>query len=416
MAKKKSSTSTVAKAAAAAAAAAVASASTPDDRVLFFSNTDEDEDDDHELNAEVLEGLAQMDESSGGEILWWELYCDSPLDKAGMVRKLTTSEIKGLPGECLELGPGEYHVIARTKRGRFVKGTRQRIKISGFARPAAAATPATPTADPLLMMQQMEERLERKRMSARQDRWQEIKFWAPILAPIGIELAKGLFGNRGGESIKDLVGAMVGMKDLVGAGAGDKQVETLLRGIELARDMDTGKANGSTWPDVIANGVTSLAREFRPLAESAFKNRNGQQTTPPPALQFQTAPAGGGALPASSSSSPTPGGEVPQAPQDNAMIAMVEPLLRRLVADLEDFAMNAADPSLAAEALMVKIPRHFKSMVQPEQMKSWLTQPDWWQVLVSFHPPLQPYQAFCDDVRLELLQSLEPQAEDQVQE
>jgi hypothetical protein len=266
------------------------------------------------------------------------------------------------------------------------------------------------------MMQQMEERLERKRMSARQDRWQEIKFWAPILAPIGIELAKGLFGNRGGESMKDLVGALVGMKDLVGAGAGDKQVETLLRGIELARDLEPGKS-GSTWPDVVVNGVTSLAREFRPLAESAMKNRNGQQQpTPAPALQFQTAPAAG-ALPASSSSatpapasssSSTPGAE---APGDNGMLAMVEPLLRRLVADLEDFATNAADPGLAAEALLVKIPRSLKSMVQPDQVKQWLTQPDWWQVLVTFHPPLTPYQAFCDDVRLEILHSLEPQAE-----
>lgn len=407
MAKKKNN-SNVAKAAAAAAAAAVnATQQADDDKVWLWSNDADDDDDDGELNDEIMEGLAQIDEAAAGEITWWELYCDSPLEKAGLVRKMGTSELKGLRSECLGLGPGEYHVIARTKRGRFVKGSRQRIQISGFARPSAAAStgPAPATVDPLVLMSQMEERLERRRMAARAERMAEIKFWAPILAPIGIELAKGLFGRGGnGESLKDLVAAMVGMRDLTGGGS--KEVETLLKGIELARDLEPGSAKGATWPDVIANGLNGLVK---PVSEAlAARRGNGVSAAPAaPATQLQFQPAAAAAaLPASTN------GATPAAPQpsqeDNAMLAMVEPTLRRLAIDLEEFATNAADPLLAAEALLSKVPRTLKSMVKPEQLKGWLSQADWWEITVRFHPPLQPYQAFCDDVRMGLLEQLEP--------
>jgi hypothetical protein len=409
---KKKNNNTVAKAAAAAATAAVnAAAQADNDKVWLWSNEDEEEEN-SELNDEIMEGLQQIDEAAAGEIVWWELYCDSPLEKQGLVRKMGTAELKGLRTECLGLGPGEYHVIARTKRGRFVKGSRQRIQISGFAKSANnTSTSVAPSVDPLVLLSQMEERMERRRLAARAERMAEVKFWAPILAPIGIELAKGLFGRGGnGESIKDMVAAMVGMKDLVGGGG--KDVDNLLKGIELARDLEPANSKGSTWPDVIATGVTSLAKEFRPLAETLAARRNGTPVplSGPTQLQFQPA----------ASPSPTPPGQsthahsepppsaASEAAGDTAMLALVEPVLRRLAIDLEEFATNAADPALAAEALLAKVPRTLKSMVQPEQLKGWLSLPNWWELTVGFHPALQPYQAFCDDVRLELLVQLEP--------
>lgn len=388
---------------AAAAAAAAINASDPN-RVWMFSNeTDADDDDDAELHDEILQGLAQVDESAIGEITWWELYCDTPLEKAGQIRKLATSELKGLRDECLQLGPGEYHVVARSKRGTFVPKSKVRIKISGFARPATPTSTTAPM-DPFLMMAQMEERLERRRLAARAERMNEIKFWAPILAPIGIEFAKGLFGRSNGESIKDLVAAFVGMKDLMGgAGAGEKQVETLLKGIELARDLQPGDSKGSTWPDVLANGISTIAK---PIADSLAQRRGVNNGT-----QLQLGPA---ADPAAAQATPQPAGAI-AGPTTNgatgekdAMWAMIEPVLKRLGQDLEEFAVNGADPGLAAEALLVKIPRSVKAMVQPEQLKTWLNEPTWWAMLVQFQPALQPYQAFCDDVRMAILEQLEP--------
>lgn len=399
---------TVEKIAAAAATAAVRASANDDGPVWLFNNEQDGDDDEAEqLNDEILEGLQQIADSAGQDLCWWELYCDAPLEKAGLVRKMGTSELKGLQTECLGLGPGDYHVIARTKRGRFVKGSRQRIQISGFARPSSSSpAPATPAVDPLTLMAQMEAKFERQREARRAERMAEIKFWAPILAPIGIELAKGLFGRSNGESMKDLVGALVGMKDLVGGGGSGKDVENLLKGIELARDLEPGSKSGSTWPDVVVNGITSIVKETRPLVESFAARKNGVTPAAPTQLQFQ--PAQPATTTASSSATPTVDQQQPTA-QGDAMLAMVEPLLRRLAADLEDFATNAAEPMLAAEAMLVKIPRTVRAMVQPEQLKGWLNHPDWWEHLVRFHPNIAPYQAYCDDVRLGVLELMDPQ-------
>jgi hypothetical protein len=404
--------STVAAAAAAAAAAAVrATHDEEESGVRLKWATDEDDDDDGEVSDEILQGLAQIDEQAGGEIVWWELYCDSPIDKAGQIRKLSTSEIKGVRDECLQLGPGEYHVIARHKKGTFIKGSRLRIKISGFARPAAApaSTPAAAT-DPMLIMQRWDERMEQRRLAAKAERDQQIRFWAPILAPIGAELAKGLLGGRGGESIKDLVAALVSMKEL--SGKSESSLDALLKGIELARDL-APDAKGSTWPDVLVSGITQVTKELRPLAETLVNRRNATPTATqngaPAQLQFAPAqPAAGGNAAAASANTTT------AAAEGDPMWAIIAPLLTRLAGELEEFAVNGTDPGLAAEALLAKVPRLIKNQVQPQQLKEWLTQADWWQRTIQFHPGLASHQGFCDDVRLSLVdiveQELNPKA------
>jgi hypothetical protein len=402
MTKKKTAANKVARAAAAAAAAAVNASQAEETVSLNWGGGDDDDDD--EVADEIIEGLEQIDENAAGEILWWELYCTSPLDKSGQIRKLSTAELKGLRDECLQLGPGEYYVVARHKKGTFVKGSKRPIKISGFARPAVAAG-ATPAFDPLTFMAQLEERSERRRAEERASRNAQIKFWAPILAPIGLEFAKGLFNRGGGEPLKDLVAALVGMKDLTGNKGSD--VDTLLKGIELARDLNPGDSKGATWPDVLVNGVTTIAKEFRPLAETLAARRTGGAPAPAgtPPLQFQTQPAAGGAgSPPANTAAAAAGAQEP-----DPMFAMFEPLLRKLAAELEEFAVNNADPGLAGDALMAKIPAMVRSQLQPEQLKEWLTQANWWEVLVGFHAPLQHYQAYCNDVRVAVLEAVEEQ-------
>lgn len=89
------------------------------------------------------------------------------------------------------------------------------------------------------------------------------------------------------------------------------------------------------------------------------------------------------------------------------MLKYFEPLLRKLAGELEEFAVVAADPGLAAEALLVKVPRTVKAQIPYEQLKAWLTEPRWWDLLSEFHPGLQPYQAFCDQVREAVIQILD---------
>lgn len=401
--------STVATAAAAAAAAAVRATQDEEDGVkLNWASEEDDDEEAAEVTDEILQGLAQIDEQAGGEIVWWELYCDSPIDKAGQIRKLSTSEIKGVRDECLLLGPGEYHVIARHKKGTFIKGSRLRIKISGFARPAAtpASTSVTPSIDPMLIMQRWDERQEQRRREAKAERNQEIRFWAPILAPIGAALVQGLVGRGGGESIKDLVAALASMKTMTGGG--DSSVDALLKGIELAREL-APDAKGSTWPDALVSGITQVTKELRPLAETLANRRNAATPAGAPAAgapaQLQFAPAQPAAVGNGAATPPT--NTTTAAAEGDPMWAMVQPLLKRLAGELEEYAVNGTDPGLTAEALLAKIPRLIKNQVEPKQLKEWLTQPNWWQLLVEFHPGLQAYQGFCDDVRLSLVDIVE---------
>lgn len=386
---------------AAAAAAAAAVRASQDNVVKLAWASDDTDEDGEELREEIIAGLEQIHEEAGD--VSWELYADTPADKAGQIRKLATSELRRLRDECLSYGPGEYHVIARGPDGTFVKKSRYNIRISHFARPATPPT-NTPSIDPIALLQQLDDRQEKRRIAARAEREQTIKFWAPILAPLGVELAKGLFGRSGGDSIKDLVGALVGVKDLIGGGK-TSEVETLLKGIELARDMAPENTKGSTWQDVLLNGL----RELRPLAET-ITNRKLGVAPPAPAqpVQFQTAPAQL-AAPAGNGVSPPTSVTATGAAGEDPMWPIIEPLLQRLAAELEEYAGNGAEATLAAEALLAKVPRLIASQIQPQQMKEWLTQGNWWELAVKFRPSLAPYQGFCDDVRLTLLQVFEEQ-------
>lgn len=388
------------KVAAAAAAAATAAVKASQESSLRLAWASDDSDDEgEELREEIIAGLEQIHEEAGD--VSWELYADTPADKAGQIRKLATSELRRVRDECLSYGPGEYHVIARGPDGTFVKKSRYNIRISHFARPPSSSS-NTPAVDPMALIQQLDDRAEKRRLAAKQERDQNIKFWAPILAPIGVELAKGLLGRGGGDSIKDLVGALVGAKELLG-GAKTSEVDTLLKGIELARDLAPENSKGSTWQDVLLNGL----RELRPLAETVANRKLG--VTPPAntqPIQFQTAatqlpaPAGNGAKPPDSTTATGAAGEEPMWP-------IIEPLLQRLASELEEYCANGAEPSLAAEALLAKVPRVLANQIQPQQVKEWLSLPNWWELTVRFRPTLSPYQGFCDDVRLTLLQIFE---------
>lgn len=401
MASRKKTNNDTARVAAAAAAAAVnATRGDVQNVVDLFGAVEEEDDETARITGDILEDLEKIDADHGGSITW-ELYLDTPADKAGQIAVLTRSELKHARTRCLEYGPGEYHVVARAPNGLFVKNTRRGIKISALARrpdpPAATATPL----DTGALMLQIDERLERRRMQQSRERWEMFKFVAPIAAPVLAEMMKGLFSRGGGgESIKDMVAAMVGMKELVGTK--DNAVDSLLKGIELAQSLAPEASKGSTWSDVVVNGL----RELRPLAESLTQRRQATPAPAPATPQLQFAPAPQPAVTGEPSATPAPGATPAETDE---MFKMFEPLLRKLVMELEEYAVNAAEPGLAAEALLVKVPRAIKKQLSYEQLKAWLTEPRWWEILSTFHPALQPYETFCDQVREELLAIIEQQ-------
>ena len=83
-----------------------------------------------------------------------------------------------------------------------------------------------------------------------------------------------------------------------------------------------------------------------------------------------------------------------------------EPWLRRKAEELLDAAADNMPIELEAERLLVAAEKKFKFFVSREDLKTYLTNPQWWEYVVAFHPPLQPYHAWVDDLRQELLSML----------
>ena len=93
------------------------------------------------------------------------------------------------------------------------------------------------------------------------------------------------------------------------------------------------------------------------------------------------------------------------------MFRAVEPWLKRKAEDLLESASTNMPIDLEAERLLVAFDKKFKMFVSRQDLKGWLTHPDWWKYVVGFYPTLQPYHAWIDDLREELLAQLAEQEE-----
>ncbi len=84
------------------------------------------------------------------------------------------------------------------------------------------------------------------------------------------------------------------------------------------------------------------------------------------------------------------------------MWRLAEPWLRRKAEELHEAASTNMPIELEAERLLMAAEKKFGEAVTVNA-RAWLQHPDWWVYVVSFHPTLQPYQAWLDDLRRELL-------------
>lgn len=135
------------------------------------------------------------------------------------------------------------------------------------------------------------------------------------------------------------------------------------------------------------------------------------------------APQAGGLLPPGSTSGPAfgpgsaqpvlpgaaaPAGQVPPpntAPptEGDQMWVIAEPWLHLQANNLHAWAAGNMEVELVAEMLCKSVPKKFWLVLSPADVIKLLGSPDWWERLTTFHPPLAPYQAWCDEVREELI-------------
>jgi len=409
MGRKKSQAERVASAAAASATKAALAAS--GEEVSVELEEEDGDGNDEQVQRDALLTLAQLEYE--GLPVRYTLHCIHPPDKKGIIDDhLTRDDIPDLITTIRDnYGAGKYVVRAVGPTGVYVKGGYRMITISSLAsrRPGAPPAPAVAAApngsgSHAEWLQRQEVLEERRRQEAREDR----KFFIQL----AVTALPHLFGSR--ETVASIISAAKDATALTGGGAGngEKAIEALLTGIKLGKEFNGG---GDSWPAVVREALQGLTGN--PATQQVLDKIANRVTGPtPPALPapgptvpYKPAPA----IKAPTGAIPVPPRPTPQGFPEPVWLQVVLPLLTRLSNDLLEFAQNGADPGLAAEALVGKIPRTVRGMVKLEQLKEWLTNPNWWTLVKDFKPELEPYQGYCDDVRQSLykLYMTEPESE-----
>jgi hypothetical protein len=408
-------------AAAALADAAAAQTNEPDDDLEAA-----------EISDDVLEGLRRLDQ--GGGYVTWFVYCESPVEREGFIEKLRTEQLDEQRFKS-KYGPGEYKVIGRTTDGHYVKGSHKVIKISGIL---ADEPNRGAGANDVVGFMREKRAADEARQKARAD---DLKHYASVLAaPFGA-IAAALIARRPSVDIaalvtalkpaqapptlSDMTTALVNLKTIQGdGGGGGGSVDVVLKVLERLQDLPQGQSEGG-WLGFLRDVIKEAAPHAReligrmapptpaggllpPAATSgpAFGPGVGQSSLPRPnAANGASAPTSGVSEPSPSSPS-APSANPPPSGSDAEMWAIAEPWLRRRAEDLLEWAGSNMEVELCAEMLLASVPKVFRAVLTAADLVGYLQRPDWWAVLTAFHPPLQPYHAWIDDLRGEVLQLL----------
>jgi hypothetical protein len=403
MGRKKSAAQVAGAAAAAATRAALRDAGGGEDDVEIRVDDPEEE-----LEQDAMASLAAI--GGEGEGIKYVLRCISPLDKKGTIDQIAQEELPDLVFMIRDrYGPGKYTITAYGPNG-FIKGGHRTITVSPLTsrRDSAAAQAAAPLAASSSMqewLQREEAREERRRQEAREDR----KFYLQL----AVTALPAILGGR--ESVGSLITALGGLREMTGGG-NDKALEALTRGLEIGKDLGN---HSESWPAIIRDTVKDLAGS--PVGQrlitrvAAAAPAVAPAAAPGPVKVPYLPPQSAGAIPVPN---PPPAAATP-APEgipEPIWVGIVLPTLNKLSHELLDFAANGADPGLAAEALIAKIPRALQETLKQEQPRAQvlaaLRNPGWWPMLKDFRPELEPYEGYCDDVRMIIIKLMtEPESE-----
>lgn len=397
---------------------------------------DEDDLEAAEISEDVLEGLRRLDQ--GGNRVTWYVYSDTPGksgESEGYVEKLKTEHLDEQRFKS-RYGPGEFRVMGRTSDGHYVKGSHKVIKISDIGSEAPDAAQNTQN-DALTLMRELRT-ADETRQRARDE---SLKTYATIFAAPLATLAAALIARRpavdiaalvtalkptqSAPSLADMTTALVNLKAVQGDSGGGN-VELVLKVLERLPDLPQGTQGEGGW----LGFVRDLVKEAAPHARELFANRTPAGQLPPGSTTG--APFGPGVRPVlprgappgstapvtavNGTSPPTPTVSEASPPsfsdsgaQGDDMWRIAEPWLQRRAHDLHEWAAANMDVELCAEMLLASVPKIFYAVLTPQDLAGYLGRPDWWAQLTAFHPPLEPYHAWIDDARQEVLALLQEQ-------
>jgi hypothetical protein len=371
----------------------------------------------------------------GGNRVTWSVYCDAPLEREGFIEKLRTEQLDEARFKH-KYGPGEYRVVGRTQEGHYVKGSHKVIKISGIL-----AEPHSGGNDTVALLRE----LRADEDKARQQRADSAKSYATILAAPLATLGAALIARRPSldvpaliaalrpqqSSLTEMTTALSNLRQMEQHGGGGN-VELVLKLLERLQELPSGGGGETGWVGIIRDVIREAAPAAREMLGQLGQPR--AQLPPGPTVVFPpqpvSLPRSNGATPNNSASGPLPVSPTaaqsatpmptgsPSQPVASSTAATtestdmdfwkaVEPWLRRKAEDLHESAAGNMTVELCAEHLLEAAEKKFGFFLTPEELRGFLMRPEWWQYVVAFHPPLEPFQAWVNDVRVEIINMLE---------
>lgn len=314
---------------------------------------------------EEIRALLEMEGADEAKFIVWSTLATKERP-AGWVGEYTASELT-LERLAQDHGKGKYR-IKGMKGGQFVG--QKTITIASVPKslqpqPTQTLMPAGSSSTTELLAL----------LEARSDKQSENMLkWAAILTPLLAPVLTRLFEGQKGTTLTELTTALANVKALDGGGKVD-QMEEFTKLLSLVKEVqgDGAQVAGSNWVDVVRDGIQGLPHIVAGVAAAAKGHA------------IPAAPANGQAQPA-------------QLTQEETMLAWLK---RQLEALTFQASMNK-DPGLYAEVMLDNLP----AGADIKQLNDYLSRADWWALLTSFSPGVQPYPQWFAECREELLKGL----------
>lgn len=215
-----------------------------------------------------------------------------------------------------------------------------------------------------------------------------------------------------GPTLSDLSTVMVNMQSLAAPKGGESTVDTVLRVFEAARDLAGDKEEGgskggaSSWVDVIRDLIKVAPEAIKPVLQArmdAMQKTTVQQTPPALSTAPVAAPSAAPFVPASTPNPPSVSTAVNIPPSGNEMLNLLMPVIREHLAKVAAWAEKNRDPETYADVFLDELPDNAGQYFSTQQVLDYLNHAQWFEVVSGIEPRLVPHQAWCNELREELV-------------
>lgn len=399
-------------------------------RVSVVDNTDKSGEDTDALD------FAALNEASGGDLFNTvdELRAGGaagvvcivtrhlPVEKKGFCCNISVAEFS-LEKMRSMVGPGKYMVQIKGPKG-FLPG--------GGIVDIAEMAQSTPTGANSFesFFERMDRREEERRKEA-SDR--SSKIWE--LAMVSVPTLLAGFFNRPqpqsdmpaliaalkpapGPTITDLTAALANMQSLTAPKNSESTVDTVLKVFEAAQGLVGDKSDGgggkegSSWVDVIRDLIKAAPDAIKPMLEARMAAMQAAQPTAtaapiPPRSPPSIAPSvstGGAASNLATTEVSESALSAGSTASNGDMLTLFMPIVKSNLAKVAVWAEKNRDPQVYAEVLVDELPDGFGDYIPISDVLNYLRNSEWFPIIVSVEPALAPYQEWCNECRLAVIE------------